>query len=51
MGRATQGVKLIRLEDDDHIADVTVVASSEEEVEQKSGPVDVEISDPEASEE
>jgi DNA gyrase subunit A len=31
MGRATQGVKLIRLDDDDHIADVTVVAAAEEE--------------------
>ncbi|MBP6811619.1 MAG: DNA gyrase subunit A, partial [Saprospiraceae bacterium] len=30
MGRATQGVKLIRLDDDDHIADVTVVAKAEE---------------------
>jgi DNA gyrase subunit A len=31
MGRATQGVKLIRLEDGDSIADVTVVATAEEE--------------------
>ncbi|MDX1911222.1 MAG: DNA gyrase C-terminal beta-propeller domain-containing protein, partial [Saprospiraceae bacterium] len=31
MGRATQGVKLIRLDGDDHIADVTVVAVAEEE--------------------
>jgi DNA gyrase subunit A len=31
MGRATQGVKLIRLDDDDHIADVTVVAAADEE--------------------
>jgi DNA gyrase subunit A len=31
MGRATQGVKLIRLDDSDNIADVTVVASAEEE--------------------
>ncbi|MCA0238587.1 MAG: DNA gyrase subunit A [Bacteroidetes bacterium] len=31
MGRATQGVKLIRLEDNDNIADVTVVSSAEEE--------------------
>jgi DNA gyrase subunit A len=30
MGRATQGVKLIRLEDNDSIADVTVVAAAEE---------------------
>ncbi|HLP94006.1 MAG TPA: DNA gyrase subunit A [Saprospiraceae bacterium] len=30
MGRATQGVKLIRLEDSDSIADVTVVAAAEE---------------------
>jgi DNA gyrase subunit A len=29
MGRATQGVKLIRLEDSDSIADVTVVATAE----------------------
>lgn len=32
MGRATQGVKLIRLEESDDIADVTVVASAEPEV-------------------
>ena len=32
MGRATQGVKLIRLEESDYIADVTVVASAEPEV-------------------
>ena len=31
MGRATQGVKLIRLEESDNIADVTVVTSAEEE--------------------
>lgn len=31
MGRATQGVKIIRLEDGDDIADVTVVASAPEE--------------------
>ncbi len=31
MGRATQGVKLIRLDDSDNIADVTVVASAQEE--------------------
>jgi len=31
MGRATQGVKLIRLEKSDSIADVTVVAKAEEE--------------------
>ncbi len=31
MGRATQGVKLIRLDEDDRIADVTVVAKAEEE--------------------
>ncbi|MBL7825471.1 MAG: DNA gyrase subunit A [Saprospiraceae bacterium] len=30
MGRATQGVKLIRLDGDDSIADVTVVATAEE---------------------
>lgn len=30
MGRATQGVKLIRLDEDDSIADVTVVAASDE---------------------
>jgi len=30
MGRATQGVKFIRLDEDDHIADVTVVAQAEE---------------------
>jgi len=29
MGRATQGVKLIRLDEQDSIADVTVVATSE----------------------
>jgi DNA gyrase subunit A len=32
MGRATQGVKLIRLDGSDSIADVTVVASAEEEI-------------------
>lgn len=32
MGRATQGVKLIRLEESDNIADVTVVTSAEEEM-------------------
>jgi DNA gyrase subunit A len=32
MGRNTQGVKLIRLDDTDQIADVTVVASAPEEV-------------------
>ncbi len=32
MGRATQGVKLIRLDDSDNIADVTVVASAPEEL-------------------
>jgi len=32
MGRATQGVKLIRLEESDNIADVTVVTSAEEEI-------------------
>lgn len=32
MGRATQGVKLIRLEENDNIADVTVVTSAEEEI-------------------
>jgi len=31
MGRATQGVKIIRLEEGDNIADVTVVASAPEE--------------------
>jgi len=31
MGRATQGVKVIRLEEQDQIADVTVVASAPEE--------------------
>ena len=31
MGRATQGVKLIRLEENDNIADVTVVTSAEDE--------------------
>jgi DNA gyrase subunit A len=31
MGRATQGVKLIRLDGSDYIADVTVVASAEED--------------------
>ncbi len=31
MGRATQGVKLIRLEESDNIADVTVVATAPEE--------------------
>ncbi|MBU6341939.1 MAG: DNA gyrase subunit A, partial [Bacteroidetes bacterium] len=31
MGRATQGVKVIRLEDQDEIADVTVVASAQDE--------------------
>jgi DNA gyrase subunit A len=30
IGRATQGVKLIRLDDDDRIADIAVVSSSEE---------------------
>jgi hypothetical protein len=30
MGRATQGVKLIRLDEHDSIADVTVVATSVE---------------------
>lgn len=34
MGRATQGVKIIRLEDQDSIADVTVVASAPEEPEE-----------------
>lgn len=43
MGRATQGVKLIRLEDNDNIADVTVVSSAEEE----NLPVDGEIIAPE----
>ncbi|MCC7505691.1 MAG: DNA gyrase subunit A, partial [Saprospiraceae bacterium] len=33
MGRATQGVKVIRLDDSDEIADVTVVASAGEEEE------------------
>jgi DNA gyrase/topoisomerase IV subunit A len=32
MGRATQGVKLIRLEESDNIADVTVVTTAEEEM-------------------
>ncbi|HOY04458.1 MAG TPA: DNA gyrase subunit A [Saprospiraceae bacterium] len=32
MGRATQGVKLIRLEESDNIADVTVVTTAEEEL-------------------
>ncbi len=32
MGRATQGVKLIRLDETDDIADVTVVASAEEPI-------------------
>lgn len=32
MGRATQGVKVMRLDETDDIADVTVVAKSEEEV-------------------
>ncbi|MFK7810605.1 MAG: DNA gyrase subunit A [Saprospiraceae bacterium] len=31
MGRATQGVRVIRLDDDDQIADVTVLTTSEEE--------------------
>jgi DNA gyrase subunit A len=31
MGRATQGVKLIRLDDHDNIADVTVVAKAEDD--------------------
>lgn len=38
MGRATQGVKLIRLDDSDNIADVTVVTSAPEEVEIISSP-------------
>jgi DNA gyrase subunit A len=37
MGRATQGVKLIRLDDDDSIADVTVVATAEEEIIEQLG--------------
>lgn len=37
MGRATQGVKLIRLDDDDSIADVTVVAAAEDEIVEPSG--------------
>ncbi|MCC7465375.1 MAG: DNA gyrase subunit A [Saprospiraceae bacterium] len=36
MGRATQGVKLIRLEDNDSIADVTVVAAAEEAPEEST---------------
>jgi DNA gyrase subunit A len=31
MGRATQGVRVIRLDDSDEIADVTVVPHEEEE--------------------
>jgi hypothetical protein len=34
MGRATQGVKIIRLEEHDSIADVTVVASAPDEPEE-----------------
>jgi DNA gyrase subunit A len=44
MGRATQGVKLIRLEDNDNIADVTVVNKAEEE------PMVAEETTPEAAE-
>ncbi|MBN8677824.1 MAG: DNA gyrase subunit A [Chitinophagales bacterium] len=40
MGRATQGVKLIRLEDSDSIADVTVVAAAEEEPNVEDGATD-----------
>ena len=32
MGRATQGVKIIRLDESDHIADITVVAREPEEI-------------------
>lgn len=38
MGRATQGVKLIRLEENDNIADVTVVASAEEDIVPNENP-------------
>ena len=31
MGRATQGVRVIRLDEDDHIADITVVPAQEQE--------------------
>jgi DNA gyrase subunit A len=38
MGRATQGVKIIRLDESDEIADVTVVASAEPEIEEMEMP-------------
>ena len=46
MGRATQGVKLIRLDEQDSIADVTVVATSEE-AETESGDAAQETSEKE----
>ena len=43
MGRATQGVRLIRLDDKDKIADVTVVAKAEvEEFVENGGEVNLE---------
>ncbi|MBR9921732.1 MAG: DNA gyrase subunit A [Bacteroidetes bacterium] len=37
MGRSTQGVRVIRIDEDDEIADITVLAYSEEEEELPSG--------------
>ena len=41
MGRATQGVRVIRLDDKDGIADVAVISESEEEEIQVSESTDV----------
>jgi DNA gyrase subunit A len=41
MGRATQGVRVIRLDDKDGIADVAVISESEEEEIQVSESTDI----------
>ncbi len=40
MGRATQGVKVIRLSNTDEIADVTVVKAAQEEVQEEEGNIE-----------
>jgi DNA gyrase subunit A len=40
MGRATQGVRVIRLDNDDDIADITVVPRGQEQEDAENGAVE-----------
>ena len=45
LGRATQGVRVIKIQDEDEIADVAVVRREEDSDEEASGNDDGEVSD------